>query len=131
MLYRDSIGWWIVLNFLVYVTLPVRLRYTGILLGMGSFASYIIIIIGLNKQHSYFIQQVRTFEHTKTIYKYTNTICVRKYAYRNQDRGNHMYSTLVYGVTHTREYCKYIFAEHHYLCEHFERFRFHLIYEKV
>lgn len=59
---RDSIGWWIVLNFLVYVTLPVRLRYTGILLGIGSLASYIIIIIGLNKQHSYSIQQVWAYD---------------------------------------------------------------------
>ncbi|XP_065080499.1 adenylate cyclase type 3 isoform X2 [Ochlerotatus camptorhynchus] len=54
---RDSLGWAVVLNFLVYVTLPVLLKYTGILLGLGSFATYINAIIGLAKKENYFWEQ--------------------------------------------------------------------------
>lgn len=46
------------LNFLVYITIPVILRYTGILLGIGSFAIYINTIIGLAKKENYFWEQV-------------------------------------------------------------------------
>lgn len=55
---RDSIGWAIVLNFLVYVTLPVPLRYAGILLGIGSFGAYISSIAILAKRDTFFLQQV-------------------------------------------------------------------------
>ncbi|XP_062548182.1 adenylate cyclase type 3 [Armigeres subalbatus] len=54
---RDSLGWAVLLNFLVYVTLPVLLKYTGILLGLGSFATYINAIIGLAKKENYFWEQ--------------------------------------------------------------------------
>ncbi|XP_049536076.1 adenylate cyclase type 3 [Anopheles darlingi] len=54
---RDSLGWAILLNFLVYVTLPVLLKYTGILLGLGSFATYVNAIIGLAKKENYFWEQ--------------------------------------------------------------------------
>ncbi|XP_058824460.1 adenylate cyclase type 3 [Topomyia yanbarensis] len=54
---RDSLGWAILLNFLVYVTLPVLLKYTGILLGLGSFATYINAIIGLAKKENFFWEQ--------------------------------------------------------------------------
>jgi adenylate cyclase 3 len=56
--YRDSLGWAILLNFLVYVALPVLLKYTGLLLGIGSFAIYINTIIGLAKRENYFWAQV-------------------------------------------------------------------------
>lgn len=55
---RDSLGWAVLLNFLVYVTLPVLLKYTGILLGLGSFATYVNAIIGLAKKENYFWEQV-------------------------------------------------------------------------
>ncbi|CAO1336896.1 unnamed protein product [Diamesa serratosioi] len=54
---RDSLGWAVLLNFLVYITIPVILRYTGILLGIGSFAIYINTIIGLAKKENYFWEQ--------------------------------------------------------------------------
>ncbi|XP_055634057.1 adenylate cyclase type 3 [Toxorhynchites rutilus septentrionalis] len=54
---RDSLGWAVLLNFLVYVTLPVLLKYTGILLGLGSFITYINAIIGLAKKENYFWEQ--------------------------------------------------------------------------
>uniref|UniRef100_A0A182QTA8 Adenylate cyclase type 3 n=1 Tax=Anopheles farauti TaxID=69004 RepID=A0A182QTA8_9DIPT len=54
---RDSLGWAVLLNFLVYVTLPVLLKYTGILLGLGSFATYVNAIIGLAKKENYFWEQ--------------------------------------------------------------------------
>lgn len=57
-IYRDSLGWAVLLNFLVYITIPVILRYTGILLGVGSFAIYINTIIGLAKKENYFWEQV-------------------------------------------------------------------------
>lgn len=61
-IYRDSLGWAVVLNFLVYVTLPVPLKFTGVLLGIGSFATYITAIIGLAKRDVYFWEQV-CFSH--------------------------------------------------------------------
>ncbi|XP_053673323.1 adenylate cyclase type 3 [Anopheles nili] len=54
---RDSLGWAVLLNFLVYVTLPVLLKYTGLLLGLGSFATYVNAIIGLAKKENYFWEQ--------------------------------------------------------------------------
>ncbi len=57
-LYRDSLGWAVLINFLVYITIPVLLRYTGILLGVGSFLIYICTIQGLAKNESYFWGQV-------------------------------------------------------------------------
>ncbi|XP_055612509.1 adenylate cyclase type 3-like, partial [Uranotaenia lowii] len=54
---KDSLGWAVVLNFLVYVTLPVLLKYTGILLGLGSFATYVNAIIGLAKKENFFWEQ--------------------------------------------------------------------------
>lgn len=59
--YRDSLGWAILVNFLVYVTLPVPLKYTGILLGLGTCATYINTIIGLSKEKDFFWEQVRIF----------------------------------------------------------------------
>lgn len=55
---RDFLGWAVLLNFLVYITIPVVLQYTGILLGVGSFAIYINTIIGLAKKENYFWEQV-------------------------------------------------------------------------
>lgn len=55
---RDSLGWAVLLNFLVYITIPVVLQYTGILLGIGSIAIYVKTIIGLAKKENYFVEQV-------------------------------------------------------------------------
>lgn len=57
-LFRDFLGWAVLLNFLVYITIPVVLQYTGILLGVGSFAIYINTIIGLAKKENFFWEQV-------------------------------------------------------------------------
>lgn len=55
---RDFLGWAVLLNFLVYITIPVVLQYTGVLLGIGSFAIYVNTIIGLAKKENYFWEQV-------------------------------------------------------------------------
>lgn len=55
---RDSLGWAVLINFLVFVTLPVPLKYTGLLLGIGSFAIYDHTIFGLAKKENFFWAQV-------------------------------------------------------------------------
>jgi hypothetical protein len=58
-IYRDSLGWAVLLNFLVYITIPVVFQYTGILLAIGSFAVYMGIIIEAARREEYFWEQVR------------------------------------------------------------------------
>lgn len=55
---RDSLGWVLLLDYLIYVTLPLRLRYCTIL-SVGTCASYLAAVIGLSKSDSHFFQQVR------------------------------------------------------------------------
>lgn len=55
---RDSLGWVILLDYLVYVTLPLRLRYCFIL-SVGTCGSYLVAIIGLIKSDEKFGYQVR------------------------------------------------------------------------
>ena len=62
---RDFLGWAVLLNFLVYITIPVVLQYTGILLGVGSFAIYVNAIMGLAKKENYFWEQVNIKKHAK------------------------------------------------------------------
>jgi adenylate cyclase 3 len=64
---RDSLGWAVLLNFLVYITIPVVLQYTGLLLGIGSFAIYVNTIIGLAKKENFFLEQVNFFYSRKPI----------------------------------------------------------------
>lgn len=52
-------GYAILLNFLVYVTLPVPLNFAGILLGIGTFVIYVATVIGLARRELYFWHQVR------------------------------------------------------------------------
>ncbi|KAJ8965186.1 hypothetical protein NQ314_004329 [Rhamnusium bicolor] len=54
---RDSLGWVLLLDYLIYVTLPIRLRYC-VILSIGTCASYIAALIGLSKSDLHFIQQV-------------------------------------------------------------------------
>lgn len=56
--YSDSVGYAILLNFLVYVTLPVPLNFAGILLGIGTFVIYVTTVIGLAQRELYFWHQV-------------------------------------------------------------------------
>lgn len=46
------------LNFLVYITIPVVLQYTGIVLAVGSFLIYVGAIVGLATQEEYFWEEV-------------------------------------------------------------------------
>lgn len=55
---RDSLGWVLLLVYLIYVTLPLRLRYCMIL-SAGSCASYIAAIAGLAKSEVNLVEQVR------------------------------------------------------------------------
>ncbi|KAG4080688.1 hypothetical protein HA402_013218 [Bradysia odoriphaga] len=56
---RDSLGWAILLNFLVHVSLPIPLKYTGILFGFGSYTLHLSITMVLPKKEEYFVQQVQ------------------------------------------------------------------------
>lgn len=51
-------GYAILLNFLVYVTLPVPLYFAGLLLGIGTFVLYVITAVGLARREVYFWHQV-------------------------------------------------------------------------
>ncbi|XP_028137320.1 adenylate cyclase type 3 [Diabrotica virgifera virgifera] len=53
---RDSLGWVLLLDYLIYVTLPIRLRYI-IILSLGTCASYIAALIGLSKSELHIYQQ--------------------------------------------------------------------------
>lgn len=59
---RDSLGWVLLLDYLIYVTLPIRLRYC-IILSVGTCASYIAALIGLAKSDVNFYQQVRNLSN--------------------------------------------------------------------
>ncbi|XP_019870532.2 adenylate cyclase type 3 isoform X2 [Aethina tumida] len=53
---RDSLGWVLLLDYLIYVTLPLRLRYC-IILSIGTCTSYIAAVIGLSKSNLHFVEQ--------------------------------------------------------------------------
>lgn len=57
---RDSLGWVLLLDYLIYVTLPIRLRYC-IILSLGTCASYVAALVGLAKSDLHFYQQVSAF----------------------------------------------------------------------
>lgn len=54
---RDGLGWILLLDYLIYVTLPIRLRYC-IILSIGTCTSYIAAVIGLAKSDLHFYRQV-------------------------------------------------------------------------
>lgn len=54
---RDSLGWFLLLTYLIYVTLPVRLPFC-VLLSIGTFTSYIVSLCGLTKSQLHFVEQV-------------------------------------------------------------------------
>lgn len=54
---RDSLGWVLLLDYLLYVTLPLRLRYC-VVLSVGTCASYLVAVIGLGKSDTHLLQQV-------------------------------------------------------------------------
>lgn len=64
---RDNLGWALLLDYLIYVTLPLRLRYCTIL-SLGTCASYLAAVIGLCKSETHFLQQV-----SKYLYKSNTT----------------------------------------------------------
>lgn len=55
---RDNLGWVVVLDFLLYVLLPLRLRYC-VLLSVSTCVLYLIAIGGLAKTQNHLIEQVR------------------------------------------------------------------------
>lgn len=56
---RDSLGWALLLDYLVYITLPLRLRYC-VMLSVGTCASYLVTVVGLTKSDTHIVQQVKT-----------------------------------------------------------------------
>lgn len=74
---RDSLGWVLLLDYLIYVTLPLRLRYCTIL-SAGTCASYLAAVIGLSKIEMHFAQQVSTKIFTlNLICKMFQNICFK------------------------------------------------------
>lgn len=55
---RDSLGWVLLLDYLLYVTLPLRLR-DCVMLSVGTCASYLAAVVGLGKADAHLLQQVR------------------------------------------------------------------------
>ncbi|XP_055849197.1 adenylate cyclase type 3 [Episyrphus balteatus] len=55
---RDVLGWGILLNFLIYVTLPIPLLYTGVTFGVGTFAIYLCTLTGLATKDPLFYEQI-------------------------------------------------------------------------
>ncbi|XP_030766881.1 adenylate cyclase type 3 [Sitophilus oryzae] len=53
---RDSLGWVLLLDYLIYVTLPLRLRYC-IFLSFGTCASYVIALVASSKSDLHLTQQ--------------------------------------------------------------------------
>lgn len=54
---RDNLGWVVLMDYLLYVLLPLRLRYC-VLLSVGICASYTIAIAGLAANESHLTEQV-------------------------------------------------------------------------
>lgn len=69
---RDSLGWVLLLDYLLYVTLPLRLRYS-IVLSAGTCASYLVAVVGLAKSDVHLLQQVGR----STLYYGSNVLTAR------------------------------------------------------
>ncbi|XP_069698186.1 adenylate cyclase type 3-like isoform X2 [Periplaneta americana] len=54
---RDSLGWVLLLDYLLFVTLPLRLRYCAVL-SVGTCASYLVAVVGLGRADAHLLQQV-------------------------------------------------------------------------
>jgi hypothetical protein len=59
---RDSLGWVLLLDYLLFVTLPLRLRYC-VVLSLGTCASYLVAVVGLSKSDAHPLQQVGRQAH--------------------------------------------------------------------
>lgn len=73
---RDSLGWFLLLTYLVYVTLPLRLPYC-ILLSIAAFVSYIASLSALTRSQLHFIEQVRIVFNTN-VYDYVVFTCTEE-----------------------------------------------------
>lgn len=60
---RDSLGWFLLLTYLIYVTLPLRLPSCAVL-SVATFATYIVSLTGLTKSQLHFVEQVINFTST-------------------------------------------------------------------
>ncbi|KAF7284873.1 adenylate cyclase 3 [Rhynchophorus ferrugineus] len=58
---QDSLGWVLLFDYLIYVTLPLRLRYC-IILSLATYVSYIAALMGLSK-----VQMQLTEQHTANL----------------------------------------------------------------
>lgn len=65
---RDDLGWAILLNFLIYVALPVPIRFVGVLLGCVSLLAHTITTIVLPQGEVMFVQQVECPQHVYLIH---------------------------------------------------------------
>ncbi|XP_037927319.1 adenylate cyclase type 3 [Teleopsis dalmanni] len=55
---RDALGWAILMNFLIYVTLPVTLLYTGCLFGIGTVIFYLGALLIASRRDPMLIEQI-------------------------------------------------------------------------
>ncbi|XP_053957925.1 adenylate cyclase type 3 [Anastrepha ludens] len=55
---RDTLGWMILFNFLIYVTLPIELFYSGCIVGFLTSAIYPLAIFYYTREDPNFIQQI-------------------------------------------------------------------------
>lgn len=62
---RDSLGWVLLLDYLIYVTLPLRLRYC-VMLSLGTCACYLAAIVGLVKPD----QEINVIEQVRIIHQF-------------------------------------------------------------
>lgn len=54
---RDNLGWVVLMDYLLYVLLPLRLRYC-VMLSVGTCASYLIAVAGLAEDKTHLVEQV-------------------------------------------------------------------------
>lgn len=59
---RDNLGWVLLLNYLIYVTLPLRLQFC-VKLSIGTCVSYLVLVVVLPKADTNSMQQVINETH--------------------------------------------------------------------
>ncbi|XP_067620996.1 adenylate cyclase type 3 isoform X2 [Eurosta solidaginis] len=55
---REILGWMILFNFLIYVTLPIELLYKGIVIGFITCSTYVLALYFFSRNDPFFIQQI-------------------------------------------------------------------------
>ena len=59
---RDALGYVVLLNFLIYVTLPVQLVYSGFVIGASTLIFYFSMLLAVARRDAKFNDQVCMYE---------------------------------------------------------------------